>query len=68
VIVVTGSPNGFQVNGASLGVDLAPSELLLWRTEVRGFRSEDAIYPDQGEPGGLSSEDVVVATSLALSL
>jgi hypothetical protein len=49
-------------------VDVAPSGLLLWRTEVRGFSGEDAIYPDPDEPGGLSKEDVVVTTSFALSL
>jgi hypothetical protein len=68
VIIVTGSPNGFQVSGASLGVDVAPSGTLLWRTELRGFQSEDTIYPDPDVAGGLSEEDLVVATSLALSL
>jgi hypothetical protein len=68
VIVVTGTPKGFQVNGASVGIDVAPSGILLWRTELRGFRSDDAIYPNDDEPGRLSQDDVVVATSLALSL
>ena len=43
--VVTNSPNGFQVFGASMNYDQKIDEKSLWRTEIRGFKSKDEIYP-----------------------
>lgn len=43
--VRTDSPNGFQVSGASVNFDRKLDEKSLWRTELRGFYSDDKIYP-----------------------
>ncbi len=43
--VVTGTSNGFKVSGASLNFDQKLDENVLWRSELRGFYSEDKIYP-----------------------
>jgi hypothetical protein len=80
VVLVTGTapvgPNGavvanpaFRGGGASLGVDVAPvtgSARLLWRTEARGFRTRDAVFPD-GPNGGPRRAGGFAVTSLALT-
>ncbi|HEY4217225.1 MAG TPA: outer membrane beta-barrel protein [Gemmatimonadaceae bacterium] len=66
VIVATGTPSSFQTNAASLGVDVALRAPLLWRTEVRAFRSNNRIWPLHGV-GALGENDGVVVTSLALT-
>jgi Putative beta-barrel porin-2, OmpL-like. bbp2 len=43
--IVTSTPNGFQVMGASMNYDQKLDETSLWRTELRGFYSKDGIYP-----------------------
>lgn len=43
--VVTQTRNGFRVIGASINYDQRLEENFLWRTELRGFKSEDEIYP-----------------------
>lgn len=45
VNVPTGTPNGFQVIGASVNFDQKLAEKALWRTELRGFKSKDEIFP-----------------------
>ncbi len=65
VIVATGTPSGFRVNGASLGLDVAPFAGAVWRVEARGFRSRDAIYPKH--LGGSSDGDAFFVSSLALT-
>jgi hypothetical protein len=67
VLVVTGSPGGFRTTGASLGLDVSPQPPVLWRTEVRSFRSGDAIWPRDGRPAG-NRTGLLVVTSLALTL
>ncbi|MCU0619061.1 MAG: porin [Gemmatimonadaceae bacterium] len=67
VLVTTGAPGGFRTTGASLGLDVAPEARVLWRTEVRGFRSRDAIWPEDGRPSGRRT-GVLVVTSLAMTL
>ena len=42
--ISTGTPNGFKVLGASLNFDQKLDTNFLWRTELRGFSSEDKIY------------------------
>jgi hypothetical protein len=66
VIVVTGLPDAFRTNGASLGVDVTPVPRLLWRTELRAYRSDAAVWPLH-EVGDFGKDDVFVVTSLALS-
>lgn len=64
-------PNpAFRATGASFGVDLSPTGFagtprLLWRTEVRGFRNREALFPDRGGPPRRDGGFVV--TSLALT-
>ncbi len=43
--VVTNTKNGFRVFGASMNYDQKLDENSLWRTEIRGFNSQDKIYP-----------------------
>jgi hypothetical protein len=43
--VITQTPNGFQIIGASVNFDQKLDETTLWRTELRGFNSVDKIYP-----------------------
>lgn len=66
-IVQTGLGVPFRTNGASLGADVALVPRLLWRTEVRGFRSTDAVWP-RHRAGALARDDRFVVTSLALTL
>jgi hypothetical protein len=66
VIVVTGLPDAFRTNAASLGVDVAPVPRLLWRTELRGYRSDAPVWPLH-ESGDYGKDDLFVVTSLALS-
>ncbi|MCU0625333.1 MAG: porin [Gemmatimonadaceae bacterium] len=67
VLVRTDSPGGFRTTGASLGLDVQPDARVLWRTEVRGFRSRDAIWPRAGAASGNRTSAVLVS-SLALTL
>ena len=51
VVIATGmvgtTPNPpFHGNGASFGVDVSPAPRVLWRTEVRGFHNQQAVFPD----------------------
>jgi len=66
VIVVTGLPDAFRTNGASLGIDVTPVPKLLWRTELRGFRSDAVVWPLH-ERGDYGKDDLFVVTSLALT-
>lgn len=43
--ITTGTPNGFEVLGASMNYDQKIDKNALWRTEIRGFYSKDKIYP-----------------------
>jgi len=65
VIVRTGLPTSFQTNGASLGLDVALTPPLLWRTEVRAFRSRGAVWPSN-RAGQYSPDDSFAVTSLSL--
>jgi hypothetical protein len=65
VIITTGEDYGFQSWGGSLGVDLTVAGQALWRTEVRGYTGEDALWPDPD--GGLRTSGGFLVTSLALS-
>ena len=67
VIVATGTPYGFRVTDGSLGVDVAPFAGALWRTEVRGYRASDPIFPKHAG-SGFTSHDGCVVSSLAVTL
>lgn len=64
VIVVTNTPNGFQVWGASGNIDVQLAKPVTWRTEYRHFWSDDRIYPNKTNG---SRQDQFVVSSLALS-
>jgi hypothetical protein len=66
VIVASLGTGGFETTGASLGLDVTLPRGFLWRTEVRGFRGDQPIYPRRN--GGLSRSSGLAVTSLALSL
>jgi hypothetical protein len=66
VIVVTGLPASFQTTGGSLGVDVNFRAPILWRTEVRGFRSKEPVWPLY-TAGTLGRNDAFLVTSLALT-
>ncbi len=65
VIVRTGTPYAFRVNGASLGVDVTPAPGAQWRTEVRAFAARDPVFPARG--AGFRHGDGFVVSSLALT-
>lgn len=67
VLVATGTPGGFRTTSASLGLDVAPDARLLWRTELRGWRSRDPIWPRRDDPAARRGTMLVVS-SLALTL
>jgi hypothetical protein len=66
VIVASPGTGGFETTGASVGVDVTLPRGFLWRTELRGFRGDQALYPERD--GGLTRNAAVAVTSLALSL
>ena len=65
VIIATGLAAGFQANGVSLGLDVTPQSRVLWRTELRGFQGEKAVFPTRS--GAPSKSDAFVVTSLGLT-
>ena len=65
-IIATAMPSApFRANGVSIGVDAAPAPRTLWRTELRGWANDSAIFPDGGKPAKKSNAFVV--SSLALT-
>jgi hypothetical protein len=62
--VFTGTTNGFKVSSASINYDHHFEDKILWRTELRGFRSKDEIYP-QGRQG-FNYYNGFLVTSLSL--
>jgi hypothetical protein len=66
VNIATGLASAFRGNGASLGVDVTPYPRIMWRTEARGFFTDDRVFPEADEPALLSDRSVFVVTSLAI--
>lgn len=67
VIVKTGTPDGFQIYGGSITVDVVIAPNLLWRLEGRLLSSKDRIYPTN-DSAKLSERNGLVVTVLALTL
>ncbi|MEO8333705.1 MAG: porin [bacterium] len=65
MIIVTGVADGFRANGASIGLDVSPQPRVLWRTELRGFHGEHAVFPQHD--ASRSKSDVFVVTSLGMT-
>ena len=71
VIISTGSAGGitnpaFRGVGGSVGVDVTPFPRVAFRTELRGWRNRDAVFPD-GRVGAPRKENAFVVSSLSLS-
>ncbi|MFN8573228.1 MAG: outer membrane beta-barrel protein [Gemmatimonadaceae bacterium] len=71
VIIATGSANSspnppFKGVGASLGIDVTPQPRLLWRTELRGFANDGAIFPNTST-GMPRKSNALMVTSMALT-
>ncbi len=64
-IIATGLPDGFRANGGSFGIDVMPASRMLWRTEVRGFRTTRAVFPTRD--CAPSRNNAFVVSSLALT-
>jgi hypothetical protein len=65
VIVPTSTPNGLNTNGVSIGVDVVPQSRVLWRTELRGYQNQTAVFPKRDS--GPSKDDLFIVTSMALT-
>ncbi len=65
VILVTGTPNGFDGFGASLNFDVALTSQLLWRTEVRILNAQDPIFPAKD---GMEKQSGFVVSSFAITM
>jgi Putative beta-barrel porin-2, OmpL-like. bbp2 len=65
VIIDTGTPNGFKTTGVSFNIDYAIQPNVLWRTEVRTFKSKDDVFTDSDEEP--SKINTFIGTSLAVS-
>ena len=64
VIIVTGTPNGFQTIGYSLNFDYLPADNVMFRIEGRGLSSKDQIFSMDNKP---STQNYFITTSLAIS-
>lgn len=64
VIISTGTANGFKTFGYSLNFDYAFVSNVLWRSEIRGFNSKDAIFTVNDKA---SNHNLSLTTSLAIS-
>jgi hypothetical protein len=64
VIVQTGTANGFQTSGYSLGIDFQVLENAAWRIEGRYFNSKDDIFLKDKEA---LDNNLCLTTSLAVS-
>lgn len=64
VIIVTGTPNGFQTFGYSINFDYSVADNAMWRIEGRGFNSKDQIFTSDNEP---VAQNYFVSTAFAIS-
>jgi len=64
VIITTGTTNGFQTSGYSLGVDYRVIENAIWRIEGRMLNSQDDIFLKEKES---VNTNTCLTTSLAVS-
>ncbi len=65
VIITTSRPDGFTGNGASAGVDVQLDGGLRWRSELRGTRTNEALYPEGPAAPPVRTNGVLV-TSLSV--
>lgn len=65
VIIVTGTPNGFQTLGYSVNLDFKPERNMLIRIEGRMFDSKDKIFLVGNTP---SNQNYFVVSSIAVAI
>lgn len=65
IILVTGTPYGFDGFGGSINFDVALMPQLLWRSEIRMLSANDPVFPSED---GFIDQTGFVVTSLALTL
>jgi Putative beta-barrel porin-2, OmpL-like. bbp2 len=65
-IVSTGSSVGFVANGASIGIDVQVDRGVRWRSEFRGTRASEAVYPVAASRS-LQRGNSLLVTSLSLA-
>ena len=66
VITTPAGVPGLDLVGGSVGLDVSPQAGVLWRTELRGYRSADDVFRAAGADGGFTATGGVFVTSLAL--
>lgn len=66
-IVQTALALPFETNSASLGIDVALTSRLLWRSELRGYSSSHRVWPTH-DTNRFASRDAVGVMSLALTI
>lgn len=64
VIIITGSPNGFQTSGYSINIDHSPAKNISVRLEARNLHSKDKIFI---KPKGLTGNDTFITSAIAVS-
>lgn len=68
VIIVTGGPDGFRAAGGSVGLDVAPGNGFLWRTELRTLRADTPLFADRDAAGGLARSNLVLVTAFSVRM
>jgi hypothetical protein len=72
VIIATGNDGlrganpAFRALGGSVGIDVTPYSRVAWRTELRGLRNQDPLFPD-GASGAPQRTNLIAVSSLSLS-
>lgn len=64
LMIATGTPNGFETYGVSLNADYKIYPNLLWRTEIKNYSSEDAVFAKN--TAELSDTSFSIVTALAI--
>ena len=68
IIVVTGGPDALRATGGSVGLDVTPTEGLLWRTELRYLGADAEIFADRDAFTGRSKSNLVIVTAFTLRM
>lgn len=61
IIIPTSTLNGFQTIGISLNIDHAPTQNIIWRTELRWLKSKDQIFETKA---AFTNNNFIIATSI----
>jgi hypothetical protein len=66
VNIATGLDDPFKGNGFSIGLDVTPHAKFLWRTELRAFSNNNAVFPDGPATNGTLSRSVFAVSSFSV--